>query len=194
MSNEELDKLSALIENEIHATHSISDKLWQMIKNVVESIPTIHEPLTIMKNQAVDLSPFAFKLFQYMISSLKSVLPEATDKTTQHVSNVVLIKAFKYFPNNIEIYIAYAIHRILDDRDKFIKECFEDKLIKTFNTSTIAGNLLACWMMIALISAIVFIYVSMKRRKTINEIRANPYNDNIDKKSHKKLKKKKHNT
>ena len=180
MTNEELDKLSSLIENEIHATHSISERLWQMIKSTVESVPNIRRPLTTSDKyvrSVMELNPLSFKLFQYMVSTLEFVLPEATNKTTYHISNVVLIKAFKYFPNNTEIYIAYAIRRILNDRDAFICECFEDKALNTINKSTLAGNLLAWLMMILLIGGLVYIYSGMINKKTVNEISANLYND-----------------
>lgn len=191
MTDEELNKLSSLIENEIHATHSISDKLWSMIRSVVDSVPNIHHPINISDkytHSVMSLNPLSFKLFQFMVSTLDNVLPEASNKTVYHVSNVVLIKAFIYFPNNTEIFIAYAIRRILNDRDEFIKECFDDKMLCCTNKSTLAGNLLAWLILVAVVAALVVIYAGMERKKTINDIIINnPYNDASVKKSNKQL-------
>lgn len=189
MTNEELNKLSYLIENEIHATHSISDKLWSMIKSTVEANPFIKRPLTTSDKymcSVMDLNPLSFKMFQYMVSMLDHVLPEATNETTYHVSNVVLTKAFKYFPNNTEIFIAYAIRRILNDRDEFVKECFDDKILNCANKSTLAGNLLAWLMVVVVVAALVLMYAGMERRKRINAVFYNPYNGNTLEKQRKK--------
>ena len=121
---------------------------------------------------------------------LDYVLPEATNRTTYHVSNVVLTKAFKYFPSNTEIFIAYAIRRILNDRDEFVKECFDDKILNCVNKSTLAGNLLAWLLVVVIVAAFVFMYAGMERRKHINAILYNPYNGATLEKQQKKQQKK----
>ena len=150
--------LSNLIENEIHATHSISDALYSNIKNVVESIPDINKPFDIRDKQltsAMTLNPLAFKLFQYFVATLDHVIPESQNNVIRHLSNVVLIKAYKFFPDYPEIFITYAIRRIINDRDEFINECMTDKIKNVENKSTKAGNLLAFLMFVLILGVIV---------------------------------------
>ena len=107
MTETDLNQLSMLIENEIHATHSITESTFMKIKQAVESVPNINEPFNIRDkhiNSVMELNPLAFKLFQYLVATMEKVIPEAKDKTIYHISNVVLIKAFKFFPNNVSIW------------------------------------------------------------------------------------------
>lgn len=167
----ELDNLSLLIENEIHATHSISDETYAKIINVIDSVNDIHKPINCRDSRLkliLSLNPLSFKMFQYAVATMEQVLPEPKEKVINHISNVVLTKAFKYFPNNTEIYVAYAMRRIIDDRDKFIKECMEDKVINAENKSTWVGNYLS-WLMFILILAVVINTLASLRRRVATE-------------------------
>ena len=168
----ELKKLSGLIENEIHGTHSISESTYQEIKSVVESVPNINEPFDIRDNQLVSvmtLNPLAFKLFQYFVATLDHVIPEAKDKVIHHISNIVLIKAYKFFPNYPEIFITYAIRRIINNRNEFLHECMIDKIMNVNNKSTKAGNYLAFLMFVLIVGVIVSIMnKSSEQLQTIN--------------------------
>lgn len=162
-TQEELNNLSQLIENEIHATHSISDKTYSKINDILNSIPNIHRPISVAKMDPqlmMKLSPLSFKLFQYLLANLDNVIPEAKDSTIQHISNIVLYKSLYYFPSNPEIFISYAIRRIIDDRDEFIKECHEDQIIEIENKSTLIGNMIS-YLSIILVF-IVFISISVR--------------------------------
>lgn len=162
--NENLNELSKLIENEIHSTHSISDKLWGRIRQTVESVPHILEAWDIRDKQlksVMNLNAVSFKLFQYLVAALDSVFPEAKDRTIYHVSNVMLTKAFKFFPNNTEIFLTYCVRRVLNDRDEFIKQCFNDKIINVTNKSTVAGNLLAWLMLLVIIAFIIVVFYKL---------------------------------
>lgn len=162
--NENLNELSKLIENEIHSTHSISDKLWSRIRQTVESVPHILEAWDIRDKQlksVMNLNAVSFKLFQYLVAALDSVFPEAKDRTIYHVSNVMLTKAFKFFPDNTEIFLAYCVRRVLNDRDEFIKQCFKDKIINVENKSTVAGNLLAWLMLLVIIAFIIVVFYKL---------------------------------
>ena len=161
-TQEELNNLSQLIENEIHATHSISDKTYSKINDVLNSIPNIHKPIRVVKMDPqliTKLSPLAFKLFQYLLATLDDVIPEAKNSTIQHVSNIVLYKSLYYLPSNPEIYISYAIRRMIDDRDEFIKECHKDQIIEIENKSTLFGNMISYFSVILVF--IVFISISV---------------------------------
>ena len=99
-TQEELNNLSQLIENEIHATHSISDKTYSKINDILNSIPNIHKPIRVVKMDPqlmTKLSPLAFKLFQYLLATLDNVIPEAKNSTIQHISNIVLYKSLYYY-------------------------------------------------------------------------------------------------
>ena len=183
----DLDSLSALIENETHATHAINGQLWLKIKSTVESVPHIKEPLNVRDKRitsVLNLNPFSFKLFQYFVATLENVLPEATTKTIYHVSQVVLIKSFKYFPNNTEIFIAYAIRRILNDRDAFLRECFDDKILNAKNKSTLAGNVLGWLMLVLLVGVIVSVSITIKKQMMNNDgkLFSNKQNEKSEKK------------
>lgn len=155
-----LKELSELIENEIHATHSLSDSTYLMIKSKVESIEDINKPFNVRDKQIDNvmlLNPLAFKLFQFMVSTLDYVLPEANNKVIKHISNVILTKSFKFFPEYPEVFIAYAIRRIINDRNKFIHECMDDKVMNVNNKSTIVGNYIAFVFLLLIIGYIVSI-------------------------------------
>ena len=186
MNNEELDKLSFKIENEIHTQHAITDRLFDEIKAVVESNPDILKPFNIRDSRiksVTELNPLSFKMFQYLVAVLDEVFPEVRSKFTQHIGNVVLIKAFKFFPDNTEIFIAYAIRRILDDREGFIKECYEDKVMNVTNKSTIAGNLLSYLMIMVFVGLFAFICFKLYDEK-LNE--KSKKNENKEKEKSKK--------
>ena len=161
-TQEELNIISQLIENEIHATHSISDKTYLKINDILNTIPNIHRPIQVAKIDPLlitKLSPLAFKLFQYLLATLDSVIPEAKNSTIQHVSNIVLYKSLYYFPSNPEIYISYAIRRIIDDRDEFIKECHKDQIIEIENKSTLLGNMISYFSVILVFVVFISIIV-----------------------------------
>ena len=158
MNSNQLNKLSEDIENEIHATHSIEDGTYRKIQEVIDSISDINKPLNIRDSKMkliLSLNPLSFKLFQYLIATMEKVLPEPREKVIHHISNVVLTKAFKYLPNNTEIYIAYAIRQVIDNRPEFVVECMKDKVINVDNHSTTAGNWFAYIMLIFIIGVIV---------------------------------------
>ena len=188
------DELSQMIENEIHSTHSISDKLWQQLKTTVESVENINEPHNVRDKQlksVMELNPLSFKLFQYLVSMLDYVIPEARNKVIYHVSNTILIKAFKYFPNNTEIYLAYAIRRLLNDRDSFIKSCMKDKEINAINKGTKAGNLVSYLLVVLIIGVIVSIVLKLADERINNKnklIKLNKYDD-YDMEAYKEYKK-----
>lgn len=161
-TQEELNNVSQLIENEIHATHSISDKTYSKINDVLNSIPNIHKPIRVVKMDPqliTKLSPLAFKLFQYLLATLDNVIPEAKNSTIQHVSNIVLYKSLYYLPSNPEIYISYAIRRMIDDRDEFIKECHKDQIIEIENKSTLFGNMISYFSVILVFVVFISIIV-----------------------------------
>ena len=177
----ELNDLSLLIENEIHSTHSISDGAYMKIKQVVEAVEHINEPFDVRDRRVksvMNLNPLAFKLFQYFVSALDNVLPETRSKVLYHASNVVLIKAFKFFPQYPEIFIAYAIRRIINDRDDFLKECMCDKAVNADNKSTRSGNMLAFIMFVLIIAVIITVIGSMQKKKLINAIKTSHKYDN----------------
>ena len=164
----ELNQVSELIENEIHATHSISDPLYEKIREVVENIPDINEPLNIRDSRLkllLSLDPLSFKMFQYLIAAMEKVIPEPRDNVIKHIANVVLVKAFKYFPDHTEIYIAYALRKMLNDRDSFIHDCMKDKINNIDNHSTTAGNMFYYIMLIVFVGFIISVIISIKKTK-----------------------------
>ena len=164
----QLNDLSLLIENEIHATHSISDETYQKILDVINEVEHIHEPLNVRDSRlklVLSLNPLSFKMFQYIVAAMEKVIPEPKEKVIEHVSNAIIVKAFKYFPKNTDVYMAYVMRKIIDDRDGFLKECMEDKVINVDNKSTFTGNYLA-WIMFIFI-VIVFVNAGAKMYRRI---------------------------
>lgn len=167
---ENLNTLSDIIENEIHATHSISDETYRKIQDVVEATDA-KLPLNVRDSHVkliLSLNPLSFKMFQYLIATMENVIPEARRKVIKHVANVVLAKSFKYFPNNTDIYIAYSLRRIIDDRERFIQECMEDKVINVENKSQQARNF-SGWLLMLFVLVVITAIVAVMRRMYINK-------------------------
>lgn len=165
-----LNNLTDIIENEIHATHSISDDTYRSIQDVVISVGA-NRPLNVRDSRlslVASLNPLSFKMFQYAIATLEDVVPEVDRKVIKHIANVILAKAFKFFPNNTAIFIAYAMRRIIDDREGFIHECMEDKVINVENKGTEARNY-SGWIVLLFVLVVITAITAVMRRMYINK-------------------------
>ena len=170
IDSEVLNKLTDDIEIEIHATHSISDSTYMQLQDVIS---TVGADVTINVRDSrlaliASLNPLSFKMFQYMIATMEEVMPEIDQHVIKHVANVVLAKAFKFFPNNTAIYIAYAMRRVVDDRDMFVHECMKDKIINVENKSTQSRNY-GGWLLMIFVLVVITAVVAVMRRMYINK-------------------------
>ena len=168
-----LDELSKTIEREVHVIHDISHETYGRITNVINDNDSIKNPINIHDSKTIlisKLKPFSYKLLQYIIARLNNV----SEKTLHHVLSVVLVKAFKFFPENTDIYLMFCIKSIDADKDKFIKECLKDIVNRMDDEKKIYLNMLLCFIsFIVIIAGLCFISKlneKRKKRKVIDEL------------------------
>lgn len=160
-----LDDLSKTIEREVHVIHDISHETYERITNIVSDNDSIKNPINIYDSKTIlisKLKPFSYKLLQYIIARLNNV----SEKTLHHVLSVVLVKAFKFFPENTDIYLMFCIKSIDADKDKFIKECLKDIVNRMDDEKKIYLNMLLCFIsFIVIITGLCFVSNLNAKRK-----------------------------
>lgn len=161
-----LNNLSETIEREIHVIHDISQETYNRIFNIINEDTSVKDPIDINDEKTIlitKLKPFSYKLLRYLIARLSNI----TEKTLQHIISVILVKAFKFFPVNTDIYLIYCIKRIDKDKDGFVKECLRDVINKMDNEKKIYLNMLLCFIsFVVIIGSLCFINkVNEKRRE-----------------------------
>ena len=160
-----LDNLSENIEREIHVLHDISHETYKRIIEAVNDNKSIGDPINIHDSKIIlisKLKPFSYKLIQFLIARLNDV----SEKTLHHIISVVLVKAFKFFPNNTDIYLMFCIKRIDKDKDEFVKECLRDVVNRMDNEKKIYLNILLCFIsFVVIISGLCFISKLNAKRK-----------------------------
>lgn len=164
-----LDDLSKTIEREVHILHDISHETYERITNVVNDNESIKDPVNIRDSKTIIISklkPFSYKLLQFIIARLDNV----SKKTLHHIISVVLVKAFKFFPDNTDIYLMFCIKSLDADKDKFIKECLKDIVNRMDDEKKIYLNMLLCFIsFVVIITGLCFVSKLNKKRKEIKK-------------------------
>ena len=168
-----LDDLSKTIEIEVHVIHDISNETFKRINDIINDTDSIKNPIDITDSKTIlipKLKPFSYKLLHHIIARLDNV----TEKTLRHILSVILVKAFKFFPENTDIYLMYCIKTIDNDKDKFVKDCLKDVFNRMNNEKKIYLNVLLCFIsFVVIIAGLCFISKlneKRKKRKIINEL------------------------
>ena len=152
-----LDELSKTIEIEVHVLHDLKHETYSRLKDVIDMDPSIHDTIQVNdfdEDLVTKLNGYSYKLLYYLVMRLNDV----SDDNVRHIVSVVLLKGFKYFPNNVDLYLAYCIKQIDEDKDKFVKSCLKDVIHKIDNERKIYLNiLLAMIVLIVIIGGLCFI-------------------------------------
>lgn len=164
-----LDDLSKTIEREVHILHDISHETYERITNIVNDNESIKDPVNIRDSKTIIISklkPFSYKLMQFIIARLSNV----SEKTLHHIISVVLVKAFKFFPDNTDIYLMFCIKSLDADKDKFIKECLKDIVNRMDDEKKIYLNMLICFIsFVVIITGLCFVSKLNTKRKEIKK-------------------------
>ena len=147
-----LDDLSNTIEREVHVLHDISHETYERIINVINEEEFLKTPVEADDSKTFlisKLKPFSYKLLQYLIARLDNV----SNDTLQHILSIVLINAFKTFPDNTDIYLMYCIKRVDKDKDKFIQDCLKDIKTRMNTEKKVYLNILLCFITFVIVIA-----------------------------------------
>lgn len=107
-----LDELLHAIEIEIASSNDITNDIYENIRYMLKSGYNFSSSNTCNYN----LKPFAYKLLHILSTRLKSF---NKDEVKTIIDNI-LIKGIIYFPEHVEIYIAYAIKMFENDENLFV--------------------------------------------------------------------------
>ena len=162
----DLDLLSKNIEIEIHVLHDITPETYRQLSTIVESNENFNKSIEINDSNIIStskLKPFSYKLLQYILERLENV----DDKKIHHIIRVILTKAFMMFPNNTDIFIAYCVKKLDEDKDKFIEECLDDVIRKMDRAKKLSTTILFCIITVIVIVSGLCIINNMKKNNEL---------------------------
>lgn len=115
-----LDELLHAIEIEITSSNNITDDIYENIKYM------LNIGYNFSSNDACNynLKPFAYKLLHILSTRLK----QFNKDEVKTIINDILIKGIGYFPEHVEIYIAYAIKMFEKDKNLFVNTYLKDTM------------------------------------------------------------------
>ena len=115
-----LDELLHAIEIEITSSNDITDDIYENIKYALK----IEYGFSSNNVCNYNLKPFAYKLLHILSTRLK----EFNRNEIKTIIDNILIKGISYFPEHVEIYIAYAIKMFEKDENIFVNMFLNDTM------------------------------------------------------------------
>lgn len=181
------------IVNEIHTLHMITNTTYDEINKLVkQKEPEINYVYNIDTNYTEIISkldPFNLKLVQFILSVMENTVPEMGNEQILHGLEVILFKAYKFFPDDASIYLTWCIWQLLNNMERFTKELQSDVLLRCDNSKIKALNIGGILVLFMLIGALVTIgYRLVHPKKSEQVIIEDDYKKVIETKNIKPIK------
>ena len=118
----DLDKFTKTIEFEVHGIHELSTetvlKIFELIKS--EENSTYDKDENIKPN----LKPFD----EVLINTINHSLIDLKENIRKKIISNITINGARMFPNNVNIYLTYALIEIKRNKQEFINKILKDSI------------------------------------------------------------------